>query len=117
MYIYISFFSYVFWFGDLNFRLDNSTFKSAEEIARSVNNVQSSLKTANILTDIWAQDELSSVMTQSIAFKGFFEVLPMFPPTYRYIVGSCRYDVKYDFYCKYSLKIYIFRFIITKRYY
>ncbi|VVC33733.1 Endonuclease/exonuclease/phosphatase,Inositol polyphosphate-related phosphatase [Cinara cedri] len=85
---------YVFWFGDLNFRLDNSSLKSAEEIAYTVNNVESSYKTANILTDIWAQDELNLVMKKSLVFKEFVEELPMFPPTYRYIIGSCRYDVK-----------------------
>ncbi|XP_022161564.1 inositol polyphosphate 5-phosphatase K-like [Myzus persicae] len=85
---------YVFWFGDLNFRLDGSKFKSAEEIARHITNVNLSLRTATTLTDIWAQDELSSVMQKSKAFKGFFEQLPMFPPTYRYIFGSSSYDLK-----------------------
>jgi len=89
------FFSYVFWFGDLNFRLDNSKLKSAEEIARHVNNVNLSQRSAKTLPDIWLQDELSSVMQKSKAFKGFFEHLPMFPPTYRYIFGSSSYDLKY----------------------
>jgi len=93
--MYFLFFSYVFWFGDLNFRLDNSKLKSAEEIASRVNNINSSLRNATTLTDIWAQDELSSVMQKSKAFKGFFEHLPMFPPTYRYIFGSSSYDLKY----------------------
>lgn len=85
----------MFWFGDLNFRLDNSKLKSAEEIARSIKNVKSSHKTAKTLTNIWAQDELTTVVQSSKAFKGFFEILPMFPPTYRYVVGSCSYDLKY----------------------
>lgn len=57
--------------------------------------MNSSLRTATTLTEIWAQDELSSVMQKSKAFKGFFEQLPMFPPTYRYIFGSSSYDLKY----------------------
>jgi len=57
--------------------------------------VNLSLRTATTLPDIWAQDELSSVMQKSKAFKGFFEHLPMFPPTYRYIFGSSSYDLKY----------------------
>jgi len=69
--------------------------KSAEKIARNINNVNSSLRTATTLSDVWAQDELSSVMQKSKAFKGFFEHLPMFPPTYRYIFGSSSYDLKY----------------------
>ncbi|XP_025409047.1 inositol polyphosphate 5-phosphatase K-like isoform X1 [Sipha flava] len=85
---------YVFWFGDLNFRLDKSKLKSAEEIAHSINNGKLTHKTANTLTDAWAQDELSLVMKKSKAFEGFFEILPMFPPTYRYIFGSSNYDLK-----------------------
>lgn len=95
MYIYIFFSSFIFWFGDLNFRLDKSKLKSAEEIAHSINNGKSTHITANTLTDVWAQDELSSVMKKSKAFEGFFEMLPMFPPTYRYIFGSSNYDLKY----------------------
>lgn len=75
--------------------MDTSKLKSSEEISRLVNNVESSQRTANTLTDIWAQDELSCVMQKSKAFKGFFEILPMFPPTYRYIVGTLCYDLKY----------------------
>lgn len=74
-----------------------SILKSAEEIAYSINNTKSIHKTANTLTDVWAQDELSSIMKKSKAFEGFFEILPMFPPTYRYIFGSSRYDLKYVF--------------------
>lgn len=91
---YYLFFSFVFWFGDLNFRLDSSKLKSAEEIICSIKNVKSSDKTAKTLTNVWAQDELTTVMQNSKAFKGFFEILPMFPPTYRYVIGSCSYDIK-----------------------
>lgn len=103
----------MFWFGDLNFRLDNSKLKSSEEIARSVKNVKSSSKTAKTLTNIWAQDELTIVMQHSEAFIGFFEILPMFPPTYRYVVGSCSYDLKYVFTenNKYFIKVYKHIFI------
>jgi hypothetical protein len=98
VYLYLLFSSsYVFWFGDLNFRLDKSKLKSAEEIAHSINNGKLTHKTANTLTDAWAQDELSLVMKKSKAFEGFFEILPMFPPTYRYIFGSSNYDLKYVF--------------------
>jgi len=85
---------YVFWFGDLNFRLDSSKLRSPEEIVRSVDNIESLHKTAETLSDVWLQDELTIVMQKLKAFKGFFEILPMFPPTYRYIVGSCSYDLK-----------------------
>uniref|UniRef100_A0A2H8TQ97 Inositol polyphosphate 5-phosphatase K n=1 Tax=Melanaphis sacchari TaxID=742174 RepID=A0A2H8TQ97_9HEMI len=85
---------YVFWFGDLNFRLDNKKFKSAKEIVSQVNNINSSIRNATTLAEIWTQDELSSVMQKSKAFKGFFEYLPMFPPTYRYIFDSSSYDLK-----------------------
>lgn len=89
--------SYVFWFGDLNFRLDTSKFKSAEEIERSINNVKLSKRTADTLTDLWVHDELNSCIQNSKAFKSFYETLPMFPPTYRYIFGSNCYDLKYAF--------------------
>lgn len=85
---------YVFWFGDLNFRLDNSKLRSAEEIERSIHNIKSSHKTADTLSEVWVQDELTTVMEKLNVFKGFFEILPMFPPTYRYIIGSKTYDLK-----------------------
>lgn len=85
----------MFWFGDLNFRLDSSNLKSAEEIAGLIQNVNSLQRTATTLMDVWAKDELTSVMKKSKAFKGFFEHLPMFPPTYRYIFGASSYDLKY----------------------
>lgn len=87
----------MFWFGDLNFRLDDSKLNSAEEISRSVNSVRPSQQTANVLNVIWSQDELSSVMQKSQAFKEFFELVPMFPPTYRFLIGSSSYDLKYVF--------------------
>jgi len=85
---------YIFWFGDLNFRLDHSKLISAAEIVRSVKNIDPLQKSAVTLTDAWAQDELCSVIQKSKAFNGFFEILPMFPPTYRYYVGSGHYDLK-----------------------
>lgn len=90
------FYSYVFWFGDLNFRLDDTKLKSAEEIVCTINNDES-LKAGNEIIDLWTQDELQSVMLKSKAFKGFFEMLPTFPPTYRFVVGSDHYDLKYVF--------------------
>lgn len=104
-------FSYVFWLGDLNFRLDHSNLKSAEEIVRYIKNVKFEVlqKTANSLSDIWSQDELSSVLQESNAFKGFFESLPMFPPTYRYYVGSSHYDLKYVYFGIF----YIFKIILN----
>lgn len=95
--IYLFYFSCVFWFGDLNFRLDHSKLISSEEIVRSIKVVDPLQKTAITLTDVWTQDELSSAMEQSRAFQGFFETIPMFPPTYRFTVGSCDYDLKYVF--------------------
>lgn len=86
--------SYVLWFGDLNFRLDTSKLKSADEIVNSINNVKSSNKTADTLTDLWAHDELNVCIQKSKAFKNFYEILPMFPPTYRYVFGSNCYDLK-----------------------
>jgi len=111
--IYLLFFSYVFWFGDLNFRLDHSKLKSAEEIASQVNNVNSSLRNAVTLANIWVQDELSSVMQNSKAFQGFFEPLPMFPPTYRYIFGSSSYDLKYVLSADVNVYKYIYYIIKT----
>jgi len=75
--------------------LDHSKLISAAEIVRSVKNIDPLQKSAVTLTDAWAQDELCSVIQKSKAFKGFFEILPMFPPTYRYYVGSGHYDLKY----------------------
>lgn len=96
--MFVFFFSsYVFWFGDLNFRLDSSRLKTAEEIVHSINNVKSSLKNAVTLSDLWEHDELNVCIQKSKAFNDFNEMLPMFPPTYRYVFGSCCYDLKYVF--------------------
>ncbi|XP_050430745.1 inositol polyphosphate 5-phosphatase K-like [Adelges cooleyi] len=85
---------YVFWIGDLNFRLDDSRAYSSELIAQIISSVELTRRSANTLTDLWTQDELRTVMENGKAFENFIEPLPMFPPTYRFLVGHSQYDLK-----------------------
>jgi len=76
----------VFWFGDLNFRLDANSY-SAEEIVELLN--------GNKTESLLLEDELSQVMFQKSAFSEFKESKISFKPTYKMIPGSSQiYDKK-----------------------
>lgn len=80
---------YVFWFGDLNFRLfsplanDNLT---PQEIRDKVKKDQ--------LNDLIKMDQLSTIMCQGRAFSELVERLPQFPPTFKFVPDSNDYDMK-----------------------
>ena len=76
----------VFWFGDLNFRLDANSY-SAEEIVELLN--------GNKTESLLLEDELSQVMFQKSAFSEFKESKISFKPTYKMIPRSSQiYDKK-----------------------
>jgi len=75
---------YVFWFGDLNFRLSGS--KAANEIAEIV----SSNKWKDLITD----DQLTQVMRRGEAFSELKEMEITFPPTFKFDEELDSYDVK-----------------------
>lgn len=78
---------YVFWMGDLNFRLNNpdGTF-TMDHILQKIKDVA--------YDDLLAEDQLVQVMKSGEAFSEFNETKPAFQPTYKYQFGSHNYDQK-----------------------
>ena len=76
-------FSYVFWIGDLNFRLDSEVFKF-EEVDLMVSK--------NELGKLLAVDQLAKARKSGQAFSELNETLPTFPPSYKYKIGTSVYE-------------------------
>lgn len=76
--------SYVFWFGDLNFRLSGDDTPNAVE----------ALVKRDRLEQLIARDQLSMIRRQGRAFTQMEERLPEFPPTFKFDHGSSDYDLK-----------------------
>ena len=94
------FFSYIFWMGDLNFRLEENTFDH-EEIVKSVQNGE--------FSKLLSKDQLTQVRRKEEAFHEFSEKMPTFAPTYKFVIGTENYDTKYEwFLAKYSQNLWIF---------
>ncbi|KAM3867502.1 inositol polyphosphate 5-phosphatase K [Diretmus argenteus] len=71
----------VFWFGDLNFRIDElemQAVKSAIEV--------------NKLSVLWEKDQLNMAKDSETVLEGFLEGPLKFPPTYKFDVGTDTYD-------------------------
>ncbi|XP_039434852.1 phosphatidylinositol 4,5-bisphosphate 5-phosphatase A-like isoform X3 [Culex pipiens pallens] len=77
---------YVFWFGDLNFRLTGEATTSAEEIRAMV--------ARDELKKLIEKDQLLLVRREGRAFQKLQERLPQFPPTFKFEHGSSEYDMK-----------------------
>jgi inositol-1,4,5-trisphosphate 5-phosphatase len=75
---------YVFWFGDLNFRLGGSL--TSDEIVEKVCNGQ--------LPVLLKDDQLMKVMKTGDAFSELSEMDITFRPTYKYEIGLDTYDTK-----------------------
>lgn len=82
----IFFHDYVFWMGDLNFRLLEEFEQSPEEIERII------LK--KDLATLFKNDQLRHVMKKGQAFSELGEQTPPFPPTFKFEVGTNSYDYK-----------------------
>lgn len=78
--------SYVFWIGDLNFRLAEPQALSGTEIKRLVD--------CGELKSLLDKDQLRQVMSLGTAFSEMTEQLPTFPPTYKYHIQNSTYDLK-----------------------
>ncbi|KAH8304613.1 hypothetical protein KR018_000464, partial [Drosophila ironensis] len=77
---------YVFWFGDLNFRLEGSD--SATEVRQLVGD---ETQHAALIK----RDQLYKVREQTQqAFQVLHERLPAFPPTFKFREGTSEYDMK-----------------------
>uniref|UniRef100_A0AAG5DM21 Inositol polyphosphate-related phosphatase domain-containing protein n=1 Tax=Anopheles atroparvus TaxID=41427 RepID=A0AAG5DM21_ANOAO len=77
---------YVFWFGDLNFRLTGEATTSADEIRAMV--------ARDELKQLIEKDQLLLVRREGRAFQKLQERLPQFPPTFKFEHGSNEYDMK-----------------------
>ncbi|XP_076003648.1 inositol polyphosphate 5-phosphatase K [Genypterus blacodes] len=71
----------VFWFGDLNFRID--------ELDMQV--VKSAIE-GNKLSALWEKDQLNMAKDSETVLEGFQEGPLKFPPTYKFDVGTHTYD-------------------------
>lgn len=76
-------FSYVFWFGDLNFRLEGDM--TAKEIDEQVQKKN--------LSELFKLDELTNVRESGEAFSELHEETPQFNPTYKNLFGKTAYDM------------------------
>lgn len=76
----------VFWFGDLNFRLDTKSNFTAKDIADLVSNGD--------LKPLLEHDELRQTISEKAAFNGFSEAAITFKPTYKFLVNTGDYDLK-----------------------
>ena len=74
-------FDYVFWFGDLNYRLWNIP-----------NTTVRSMVAKGELTELLQYDQLRQTLATSTAFGGFEESAICFPPTYKFDPGTHIYD-------------------------
>ncbi|XP_022243099.1 inositol polyphosphate 5-phosphatase K-like isoform X3 [Limulus polyphemus] len=72
---------YVFWMGDLNFRIDDFL---TEEIKLMIEREE--------FAPLLAKDQLCQIRKTGQAFGEFTEETPTFPPTYRFIIDSEEYD-------------------------
>ncbi|XP_018326027.1 phosphatidylinositol 4,5-bisphosphate 5-phosphatase A isoform X2 [Agrilus planipennis] len=82
----ILFHDYVFWMGDLNFRINEDVFKTPAEVEALIKNGE--------LKKLYENDQLYTCMRKGDAFSQFTEQPPTFPPTFKFEVGSSDYDHK-----------------------
>ncbi|KAB0796202.1 hypothetical protein PPYR_10263 [Photinus pyralis] len=80
-------FDYVFWSGDLNFRLTTPRTKVLEWLSKT-----SFPLPAHLPHGYLHNDQLCSVLSDGAAFKGFLEANITFPPTYKYDPGTQTFD-------------------------
>lgn len=71
---------YVFWLGDLNYRLDLSYQQACQMVAQ------------NQIKSLLLYDQLSMQMEAGKVFRGYREAEVGFPPTYKFDVGTDTYD-------------------------
>nr|XP_034954889.1 phosphatidylinositol 4,5-bisphosphate 5-phosphatase A isoform X2 [Zootoca vivipara] len=71
----------VFWFGDLNFRIESLDIRFVKYAIEN-----------NILHQLWEKDQLNIAKNTWPILKGFQEGLLNFPPTFKFDVGTNMYD-------------------------
>ncbi|XP_049292975.1 inositol polyphosphate 5-phosphatase E [Anopheles funestus] len=80
-------FDSVYWCGDLNFRLS----EPREKLMQWIETTQFPLP-AHLPHGFMHTDQLTSVLSDGAAFRGFREAKITFPPTYKYDPGTQRFD-------------------------
>jgi len=80
----ILFHDYVFWIGDLNFRLNGNT--TSNDIIENVSK--------GSYSELLKEDQLTQVRRSGDAFSELQEMPVTFPPTYKFETGLDNYDVK-----------------------
>lgn len=71
----------VFWFGDLNFRIEDLDMQVVKAAIDS-----------NKLATLWEKDQLNMAKDSEAVLEGFHEGPLKFPPTYKFDVGTDTYD-------------------------
>lgn len=71
----------VFWFGDLNFRIDDL---EMQVVKSAIDNIKYSA--------LWEKDQLNMAKDSETVLEGFQEGPLKFPPTYKFDVGTDTYD-------------------------
>ncbi|XP_062445715.1 phosphatidylinositol 4,5-bisphosphate 5-phosphatase A isoform X2 [Rhea pennata] len=71
----------VFWFGDLNFRIESLDIRFVKYAIDS-----------NILSQLWEKDQLNIAKNTWSVLSGFEEGPLNFPPTFKFDVGTNKYD-------------------------
>ncbi|NXX19133.1 PI5PA phosphatase, partial [Podargus strigoides] len=71
----------VFWFGDLNFRIESLDIRYVKYAIDS-----------NILSQLWEKDQLNIAKSTWPVLRGFQEGPLNFPPTFKFDVGTNKYD-------------------------
>lgn len=79
---------YSFWFGDLNFRLDDIEKFEVLNIITKARTAGSDDERAKIISQLHTNDQLTRVKKKGQAFADFNENLPKFLPTYKFQIGS-----------------------------
>lgn len=85
-YMRIYYNSYVFWFGDLNFRIREDFHLNADDIKARI--------AKDDLKELIQNDQLLQVRNDGRAFTQLDEMLPQFPPTFKFEEGTNNYDLK-----------------------
>lgn len=80
---------YSVWFGDLNFRVDGMEKDHVVNALKKANRLQdSSEERKQILSSLFAYDQLTNSKKKGLVFQDFIDCHPNFLPTYKYHKGS-----------------------------
>lgn len=79
---------YSFWFGDLNFRIDNIEKFEVLNVITKAKTAASIDELKKNITTLHKNDQLNDVKSKGKAFSDFNETLPQFLPTYKFQIGS-----------------------------